>query len=136
MERRKFIALSGAAVVWPHGAYAQSAAKVNRVGLILTRSPESTRSRPRAEPSRTFVHGLRALGYIEGQNLVLERRSAEGKFDRFAEIATELVRARVDVIVTVSLEMAKEAKHVTSGDQPQDSKGVGAHRAAGAPRPR
>ena len=82
------------------------------------------------------MHGLRALGYIEGQNLVLERRSAEGKFDRFAEIATELVRARVDVIVTVSLEMAKEAERVTSGDKPQDSKGVGAHRAAGAPRPR
>ena len=116
MERREFIALSGATVIWPFGAHSQSTAKVNRVGLVLTTSPiqEMTGPEPTHPLVRAFVNGLRTLGYIEGQNLVLERRSAEGKFARFAEIAAELVGAKVDVIVTVSLEMAKEAKRVTS----------------------
>ena len=46
------------------------------------------------------MHGLRDLGYVEGKNLVLERRSAEGKFERFGEIVAELVGRKVDVIVT------------------------------------
>jgi putative tryptophan/tyrosine transport system substrate-binding protein len=60
------------------------------------------------------VHGLRDLGYIEGQNLVLERRSAEGHPERYHEIFSELVRLNVDVIVTVSNAMIQEAKAVTS----------------------
>jgi putative ABC transport system substrate-binding protein len=56
---------------------------------------------------------LRALGYVEGQNLVLERRSAEGRFERFGEIVAELVSRKVDVIVTVS-SMANEVKRVTN----------------------
>jgi putative ABC transport system substrate-binding protein len=60
------------------------------------------------------VHGLRDLGYVEGQNLVLERRSAEGKFERFGEIVAELVGRGTDVIATTGVEMAKEAKRVTT----------------------
>ena len=48
------------------------------------------------------MQGLRALGYVEGQNLILERRSAEGRYERFGDIVAELVRLKVDVIVTVS----------------------------------
>ncbi|MBI3456913.1 MAG: ABC transporter substrate-binding protein [Candidatus Rokubacteria bacterium] len=60
------------------------------------------------------MHGLRALGYVEGQNLILERRSAEGKFERYADIFAELVRLKVDVIVTVTTPMAQQARAVTT----------------------
>ncbi|MEK7714662.1 MAG: hypothetical protein AAB387_04330, partial [candidate division NC10 bacterium] len=66
----------------PLAAEAQQAAKVHRVGVILTTSPVSEMAGP--EPAhpyiRAFVHALRALGHVEGQNLILERRSAEGRF--------------------------------------------------------
>jgi putative ABC transport system substrate-binding protein len=60
------------------------------------------------------VHALRDLGYVEGQNLVLERRSAEGKFERFGEIVVELVGRRTDVIAITGVELAQEAKRVTT----------------------
>jgi putative ABC transport system substrate-binding protein len=87
---------------WSLTAKAQPAGKVYRVGLIFTTSPVSEMAGP--EPvhpfARAFVQGLRALGYVEGQNLILERRSAEGRFERFGDIVAELVRFKVDVIVT------------------------------------
>jgi putative ABC transport system substrate-binding protein len=61
-----------------------------------------------------FVHALRTLGYVEGQNLILERRSAEGQFERYAEIFSELVRLKVDVIVTIRNAMAQQARAVTA----------------------
>ena len=62
---------------------------------------------------RGFVHGLRSLGYEEGRNLILERRSAEGKFERAPEIVRELISLKVDVIVAVSPPLIKAAKTVT-----------------------
>jgi len=59
------------------------------------------------------VQGLRARGYVEGQNLILERRSAEGRFERFGDIVAELIRLKADVIVTVGDRMARAAKAVT-----------------------
>ena len=71
--------------------------------------------RDRIDPvTKAFVHGLRALGYIEGQNLVLERRSAEGRFERIDEIAAELAGLKLDVIVTGSGDfMAQALQRVT-----------------------
>jgi putative tryptophan/tyrosine transport system substrate-binding protein len=89
MRRREFIMiLGGAAATLPPPAGAQPPARVHRVGLILTTSPlsELTGPDPIHPLVRAFVHGLRDLGYVEGQNLILERRSAEGRFERFAEI--------------------------------------------------
>lgn len=108
------LALSLLAV--PLAAEAQQAAKVHRVGVILTTSPVSEMAGPDpAHPLiRAFVHALRALGHVEGQNLVLERRSAEGRFERFADIAAELVRFNTDVIVTVGSPMTQRAKEVTT----------------------
>ena len=57
---------------------------------------------------------MRALGYVEGQNLILERRSAEGRFERFGDIVAELVRLKADVIVTGGSLMARAAKAVTT----------------------
>jgi putative ABC transport system substrate-binding protein len=77
-----------------HLAEAQQAKKVPRIGFLLG-SPRLTLS----EPIETFRQGLRELGYVEGQNIVIEYRYAEGKFDRLPDLAVELVRLEVDVIV-------------------------------------
>ncbi len=94
MRRRDFITLvGGATIAWPLAARAQQAGKVYRVGWFFSSTPLDQMAGP--DPilplGRTIVHGLRDLGYVEGQNLILERRSAEGEFERIDEIATELV---------------------------------------------
>jgi putative tryptophan/tyrosine transport system substrate-binding protein len=116
MKRRDFITLlSGAAAAWPLAARAQQPRKVYRVGLIFTTSPVSEMAGP--DPIhplvRTFVQGLATLGYLQGQNLLLEHRSAEGRFERFPEIVRELVASKVDAIVTVANPMTQAAKEVT-----------------------
>jgi putative ABC transport system substrate-binding protein len=63
---------------------------------------------------RSFLDGLRALGYVQGRNLVFEPRSAEGKFERFREILEELVSLKVDVLVVAGNPMTKRAKEVTN----------------------
>jgi putative tryptophan/tyrosine transport system substrate-binding protein len=120
MRRREFMSLlCGAAaaptILWPLAARAQQTGKVYRVGLVFTTSPvsEMVGADPIHPLARSFVYGLRTLGYLQGQNLVLEHRSAEGKFERFPEIMRELVAAKVDVIVTVANPMTQAAKQVT-----------------------
>jgi ABC transporter substrate binding protein len=116
MRRRAFITLlGGAAALAPLSAEAQQGGKVHRVGLIATTSPvwELAGPDPVNPAVRAFVQGLRVLGYVEGQNLILERRSAEGQFERFGAIVAELVRLRADVIVTAGDPMAKVAKGIT-----------------------
>ena len=115
--RAAFAALTIGLLAAPLAAEAQPSGKaVYRVGLIFTTSPvsEMAGSQPVHPFARAFVHGLRDLGYVEGQNLILERRSAEGRFERFGDIVAELVRLRADVIVTVSDQMARAAKVVTT----------------------
>jgi putative tryptophan/tyrosine transport system substrate-binding protein len=63
---------------------------------------------------RAFVQGLRALGYVEGQNLILERRSVEGRYERSGDIVAELVHLKADVIVTGGNPTARAAKAVTT----------------------
>jgi len=92
----------------PLSADAQAAGKVARIGLLLP---------GRAEPSparEAFRQGLRELGYVEGQNLAIEYRWAEGRLDRLPELAAELVRLKVDAIVTVSTPAIQAAKQATS----------------------
>ncbi len=117
MDRRTFLAtFAGGFLAVPLAAEGQQAAKVHRVGFILTTSPVSEMAGP--DPihplAKAFVHSLRDLGYVEGQSLILERRSAEGRFERFGEIVAELVRLRADVIVTVNDAMTRAAKIVTT----------------------
>jgi putative ABC transport system substrate-binding protein len=106
----------GGAAAWPLAARAQQATKVHRVGVFMSSVPvaEMMGSDPIDPVSRAFVHRLRDLGYVEGQNLVLERRSAEGNFGRIDEIATELVSRKPDVILTGSGDFVAQALlHVT-----------------------
>ena len=115
MRRREFITLAFSTATWPLATRAQQRLSPHRVALIFSTSPVSEMAGP--DPihpyARVFVHALRDLGYIEGRNLVLERRSAEGKFERFPEIVRELVDNKVDVIVTVNDPMTQAAKEVT-----------------------
>src|SRR5713226_2387845 len=117
MDRRAFLGtLAGGLLAAPLAGEAQPAGKVYRVGLIFTTSPVSEMAGP--EPvhplARAFVRGLHALGYVEGQNLILDRRSAEGRYERFGDIVAELVRLKADVIVTVADLIVRAAKAVTT----------------------
>jgi putative ABC transport system substrate-binding protein len=88
-------------------AQAQQAMKVPRIGFLSAASPSAISARIEA-----FRQGLRELGYVEGKNIIIEWRSAEGKLDRLSEITAELVRLKVDVIVTggpIPTRAAKEA---------------------------
>jgi ABC-type uncharacterized transport system substrate-binding protein len=115
VNRRKFTTLLSSAAAWPGAARAQQTGRPYRVALVFTTSPvaEMAGSDPVHPLAKSFVQGLRALGYVQGQNLVLEPRSAEGKFGRFPEIIRELVSIQVDVIVTVANPITQAAKDVT-----------------------
>ncbi len=89
------VTLALAIFLAPLAAEAQQAGKIYRIGLLLALSPELVQAVLDA-----FRQGLRDLGYVEGKNIVIEYRSAEGKLDRLPGLAAELVRLKVDVIVT------------------------------------
>src|SRR5213593_1595421 len=76
-------------------AEAQQATKVPRIGYLSATSPSVNPTRIEA-----FRQGLRELGYVEGKNIIIDWRYADGKLDRLRELAAELVRLKVDVIVT------------------------------------
>jgi putative ABC transport system substrate-binding protein len=108
VDRRRFLLTSLAgAVAMPLGAEAQQAGKVYRLGILSPGGPPP----PRASSHLHVIEVLRELGYVEGQNLMVERRYADGKTDRLPGLARELVQIRVDVIVAVStaVEAAKDA---------------------------
>jgi putative tryptophan/tyrosine transport system substrate-binding protein len=112
MRRRDFITLFGAATrTRPLTADAQ-ALKVHRVALVFTTAlvTEVAGPEPVNPNARAFVDALRALGYVEGQNLILERRSAEERFPRYDDIIAELVRLKTDVIVTFGFPMIQQVK--------------------------
>ncbi len=106
MRRREFIGLLGAAAVRPLAAHAQQP-KMPTVGALVIGNinPEQF--------WREFRQGLRDLGYVEGQNIRFEFRSAEGHLDRLPELAAELVRLKVDIIVTWFTPTALAAKQAT-----------------------
>jgi ABC-type uncharacterized transport system substrate-binding protein len=87
---------------------AQPAQKVHRIGLLYAGSPLSDRANVEA-----FQQGLRALGYVEGQNIVIEYRHAEGQAERLPELAAELVRLEVEVIVSAGAPTIHAAQHAT-----------------------
>jgi len=96
VRRREFLRLvGGAATAWPFAAEAQTTSKVHRIGLLSSASSSAGANRLQA-----FKQGLRELGYVEGQNLTIEYRFAEGRENRLSALAADLVRLKVDVIVT------------------------------------
>jgi ABC-type uncharacterized transport system substrate-binding protein len=109
IERRKFLAtLGGAAVAWPLAARAQQPAKLPTIGFLGTAAASAW-----APWTAAFVQRLHELGWIEGRTVAIEYRWAEGREERYGEIAAEFVRLKADVIVTVGT-AAAAAKQVTS----------------------
>ena len=110
MRRRKFITLlGGAAVAWPLTAGAQQTAKLPTIGYLGGGGPISQRAWVDA-----FAQRLRELGWVEGRNVAIEYRWGEGRPERYAEIAAEFVRLKVDVIFAGGTEAAVAAKQATS----------------------
>jgi putative ABC transport system substrate-binding protein len=112
MERRTFLGVvAGGLLAPPLAADAQQAGKIHRVGFLSPTSPSDP-----GHPRRlgAFLEGLRELGYTEGQNVVIESRWAQGKYERLPGLATELVRLKVDVIVTYAPPAIQAAKQATA----------------------
>ena len=109
MRRRDFITLlGGAAAAWPLAARAQQVGKIYRIGIL-----EPIPAARNAANLDALRKGLRELGYVEGRNLVIEYRSADGRAERFPDLATELVRFKVDLIMTRGTPATNAAKNAT-----------------------
>jgi putative ABC transport system substrate-binding protein len=109
LKRREVIALIGSAAAWPLSAHAQQPGNMPKIGFLGSSTPEAIAPRVAA-----FVQRLRELGWIEGRTIAIEYRWGEGREERFAEIATEFVRLKVDVIVTSSTPAVVAAKQATT----------------------
>jgi putative ABC transport system substrate-binding protein len=110
--RRAFIGtLAGGLLTAPLAAYAQQPAKPPRIGFLVIGSLDSPETRAILND---FRQGLRERGYVEGQNLVIEYRAADGKIERLPALATELVRLNVHLIVAANTPMARAAQQATS----------------------
>jgi putative ABC transport system substrate-binding protein len=108
--RRKFLAsLGGAATMWPLAARGQQPGKLPTIGFLVPGTPSS-----HGQWFAALVQRLRELGWIEGRTVAIEYRWAEGRTERFDEIAAEFVRRKVDVIVTSSTALVVAAKQATS----------------------
>jgi putative ABC transport system substrate-binding protein len=112
LDRREFISAVGfGLLVTSLGAEAQQAGRVYRLGMLFPTTPPLPDQRTTAS---LMPPALRELGYVEGQNLVIERRYAEGKLERVPGLARELVQLRVDIIVAVSSTAIRAARDATA----------------------
>jgi putative ABC transport system substrate-binding protein len=109
MRRREFILALGAAAAWPRATRAQQPGKVYRIGF-LANDPTI----PITAAGAAFLEGLRDNGFIEGKNIIIDRRFAEGRRDRYAELVAELLRQEVDVIVSSSSDATLAVKRANT----------------------
>jgi putative ABC transport system substrate-binding protein len=108
-RRELLVALGGAAAAWPLAAGAQQPGKLPTIGYLGATTPSTESQRVAA-----LVQRLREFGWIEGRNLTIEYRYAEGRSERYAELAAEFVRLNVDVIVTYGTPAVAAAKQATA----------------------
>src|SRR6266849_2013283 len=110
MERRVFLTGTGAALLTaPLVAEAQPAGKVYQIGFLSYRGCGVS-----LDPNGAFRQGLRDLGYVEGRNLIIESRDARGRVDRFADLAVDLVRLKMNVLVAEGTPASLAAKQATT----------------------
>jgi ABC-type uncharacterized transport system substrate-binding protein len=140
LDRRAWLLGSLSALAAPRVAATQAPARVFRIGVLTAAPPTDPESAPLWE---AFLQGLRDLGYVEGQNVVLERRFSDGQADRLPALAAELARLEVDVIVAaggthgamaarraittipIVMTIVRRAPHeVRARDQPEDCEGA------------
>src|SRR5215472_12152662 len=108
LSRREFITLIGSAAAWPLAARAQQAESTPRIGLLWP--GDAPPASPRME---SFRQGLRALGFVDGQNVIIEVRYAQRGPQQLPELAAELVRLKVDVILALGDLAPKVAQQAT-----------------------
>jgi len=109
IDRRSFIGtLAGVLLAGPRGAEGQQVARVYRIGFLALTTAE-----PIAPQLSALKDGLRALGYVEGRNIVFESRYADGRLERLPDLAAELVRLRLNVIVAGAYPSIAAAKRAT-----------------------
>jgi putative tryptophan/tyrosine transport system substrate-binding protein len=111
MRRRDFVTLLGGAAAWPGAARGQPGAKVARIGYLVTASLESPEGRAMAD---AFRQGLRERGYVEGQSIIIEYRSAHGRIERFPELVNELASLNLDLILAPNTPAARAAQRATT----------------------
>jgi putative tryptophan/tyrosine transport system substrate-binding protein len=111
MKRRQFVTLLGGVAAWPVAARAQQSGAVARIGFLQTARLESPEARANFD---AFRQGLAALGYIEGQNIVIEQRGADGQINRLSGLASELVNLKVEVIVAGGTPGSRAAQQTTT----------------------
>jgi putative ABC transport system substrate-binding protein len=110
MRRREFIRLFGSAVVaWPLAARAQQAGKVHRIGFLGSATAAGS-----AKAVESFRAGLREFGYVEGRNIGIEFRWAEGNYDRLSDLVADLIATNVDVLITHGTPGTRAAKQATT----------------------
>ena len=120
MRRREFIVALGGATAWSLVSSAQQGRKVYRIGIL-----ETIPAAQNAANLDALRKGLQKLGYVEGQNLVIQYRSAEGHAERFPDMASELIRLKVDLIVTRGTPAVQAAKNA-AGEIPVVMAAMGA----------
>jgi putative ABC transport system substrate-binding protein len=110
MQRREFIIFIGGAAAWPLVVQAEQVTRIFRIGLLSPFSPADT-----ALWHQALLRGLRDLGWIDGKNIAIEYRYAEGRNDRLPKLIDDLVRLKVDIIVTAVTNDTLAAKHAAGG---------------------
>jgi putative ABC transport system substrate-binding protein len=109
IDRRTFVcSVAGGLLVTPLAARAQTAGKLYRIGIL-----EAIPASQNAANLDALRKGLREMGYVEGRNLIIEYRSADGRAERFPDLTSELMRLKVDLIVTRGTPAARAAKNAT-----------------------
>src|SRR5713101_4236491 len=109
MNRRNTVLALLALGAAPLGSFAQQPSKVWRIGML-----ETTSMALNATNLGAFLKGMQEFGYVEGQQFVIDYRSADGRGERFPQLAAELVRGKVDLIVTRGTQATQAAKSITT----------------------
>src|SRR6266849_5528424 len=114
MRRRDFITALGTAATWPLAARAQQPAKMKRIAYVNSSGEVSAISASGRPTYRVFFEELSRLGYVEGQNLGVERYSGEGRPERYAELARDVVNTHPDLILAVAARLSLDFKMATT----------------------
>jgi putative ABC transport system substrate-binding protein len=113
-RRREFVALIGGAVAWPFTAQAQKSPEMHRLAIVHPSSPVTELTETGSPRYVAFFKELRRLGYVEGQNIAVERYSGEGRTEHYAELAREVVGWNPDLIVATTSRLVLDFKAATT----------------------
>lgn len=111
IRRRQFIGLIGSAAAWPLAARAQQTTKIPRIGYLVGGTADSLSTRTSIDG---FREGLRQLGHVEGRTIAIEFAEAHGRVEKFPELAADLVRRNIDLIIAPNTPAARAARQATA----------------------